>query len=293
MKNVVVKYLLVTLLVFTTVIAHAQKRKFENARQNNVCKVLKNDVLLYFVFIDTRTTYPWTEFDILSTIDSIHLAERWLEKQAESAGIELNIKTDYYIGDEFTTISRNLPKDNVAMTLSELGYSKGVSDLNRWGDYVSKTIGESLFIREKDGIPTTKKPSTKERLTAHLRDEYNVESVALMFFVNNYFKEDLSIVINTMNNDDIEFAIVSYKYPSEIAHYFIKLFGGIDLYKSSERKSNREVKFAEEYFPNDIMQSPKDKNLRDLSIGEFTAYMIGWKDNLNPQFSRLLNDRIF
>lgn len=268
-------------------------KDFRSARMNNVCKDLKNDVLLYFVFIDTRTTYPWTEFDILTTIDSIHVAERWIESQARKAGISLNIKTDYYIGNEFTTINRNLPKDNVAESIADPNFKKGISALNQWGDYISKSIGESLYIKEKDGIPLTKKPGTKERLSAHLRDEYAVESVALMFFVNNYFREDISIAINTMNTEDIEFAIVSYKYPAEIAHYFLKLFGAIDMYKSYERRSKRKIKIALDYFPDDIMQDPNNKSLGELRIGEFTKYMIGWSDELDPKYETLLQDGIF
>ncbi len=270
----------------------SSKNEFLAARQNNVCKDLRDDVLLYFVFIDTRTTYPWTEFDILTTIDSIYVAERWMEDKAKEAGIPLNIKTDYYIGNEYTTINRNLPKKSVLESITDPNYNKGIEALNKWADYVAKIVGESLYIKEKDGIPVTKKPGTKERLTAHLRDEYGVESVAIMFFVNNYFRKDISLVINTMNTDDVEFAIVSYKYPAEIAHYFIKLFGGIDLYKSTERKNNRKIKFGEDHFPNDIMQNPASKNLRNLEIGDFTKFMIGWTDQLNPEYEPLLNDGI-
>jgi len=271
----------------------SSKDSFIAARHNNVCKELRDDVLLYFVFIDTRTTYPWTEFDILTTIDSIHVAERWIEARAKEAGIPLNIKTDYYIGNEYTTINRNLPKKTVLESITDPNYKKGIAALNKWADYVAKTVGESMYIKEKDGIPATKKPGTKERLTAHLRDEYGVESVAIMFFVNNYFRKDISLAINTMNTDDVEFAIVSYKYPAEIAHYFVKLFGGIDLYKSNERNNMRKVRMARDKFPDDIMQDPALKNLRNMEIGDFTKYMIGWTDELSPELEPLLTDGIF
>ncbi len=266
---------------------------FTAARKNNVCKNLKDEVLLYFAFIDTRTTHPWTEFDILTTIDSIQFARRWIEEQAAKANVTLKIKTDYYIGNEYTTINRNLPKKTVLESISDPNYSQGVTSLNRWGDYVAKTIGESLYISEKDGIPVINKPKNKERLIAQLRDEYSVESVALMFFVNNYFRSDISIAVNTMNTEDVEFAVVSYKYPAEIAQYFIKLFGGIDLYKSHERRSNRRIKMANELFPNDIMQDVSSQNLRELEVGSFTSYMIGWSDQLESKYEILLTDGIF
>lgn len=269
------------------------RNDFSAARNNNVCKVLKDEVLLYFVFIDTRTTYPWTEFDILTTIDSIHVAKRWIEVEASKAGVPLNIKTDYYIGNEYTTINRNLPKKSVLESISDPNFNKGVYSLNRWADYVAKTVGESLYMKEKDGIPTIKKPTNKERLIAQLRDEYAVESVALMFFVNNYFRDDISIAINTRETEDVEFAIVSYKYPAEITQYFMKLFGGVDLHKSYERKSNRKIRMAGEYFPNDIMQDVGSTNLDKLTIGSFTAYMIGWTDQLEAKYEPLLKDGLF
>ncbi len=78
---------------------------FSAGRYNNVCKSLHNDVLFILYLWIARTTYPWSEFDILTTIDSIKLAAHWLEKEAKALGIPLHIKTDFYIGDEYTTDS--------------------------------------------------------------------------------------------------------------------------------------------------------------------------------------------
>ncbi len=294
MKMKIVRIIfIICLSVILLAAGPSSRTEFSAARKNNVCKDLKNEVLLYFVFIDTRTTSPWTEFDILTTIDSIHVAKRWIEQQAREAGVPLKIKTDYYIGNEYTTINRNLPKSSVDESLREPNMKKGINALNKWGDYVAKTVGESLYIEEKDGIPVTSKPATKERLIAHFRDEYSVESVALMFFVNNYFRDDISIAINTMNTDDVEFAIVSYKYPVEIAQYFLKLFGAIDLHQSYERNSKRKIKLARDHFPNDIMQDTDLKELQKVTIGDFTAYMLGWTDTLSDEYSPLLSDGLF
>lgn len=284
---------IIFLLAIVFVSGLPAKRDFSGGRYNNVCKDLRDDVLMYFVFLDTRTTFPWTEFDILTTIDSIHVAKRWLEKQAEMANIPLNIKTDYYIGDEYATINKNLPRITVRESASEPNYEKGKITLSRWADFVAKLVGESLYIKEKDGIPPKKRPTTKERLIAHLRDEYNVESVALLYFVNNYFREDISIALNTTTTDDVEFAIVSYKYPSEISHSFLQLFGAVDMYKTFERTNGRKIKLAKKYFPDDIMQDPYSRSLSDMEIGPFTKYMIGWTDELDENYTPLLNDGPF
>ncbi len=290
MRNVITKLILFLILV-TASSASTPSFDFARGRHNNVCKDLKNDVLLYFVFIDTRSTSPWTEFDILSTIDSIQVAARWLESQASQHNIPLNIKTDYYIGDEYTTIEKNLPNATIKEVIEEQKLTKGLESLNRWGDYVSKIIGESLYIKEKDGIPLQKKPGNKERLIAFLRDEYQVESVVMMFLINNYFRSDISIAINTLHNEDVEFSVVSYKYPSEIAHNFLHLYGAADLNKSYFRRSPGKIKQAQEAFPDDIMSEVYARRINELEIGEFTEYMIGWTDELDEEYEPLLTER--
>ena len=151
MRSISVKPVLF-LLLFTPVSASNPSIDFRVGRHNNVCKDFKNDVLIYFVFVDTRTTYPWTEFDILTTIDSIQVAARWLQNEADKHNIPLHIKTDYYIGDEFTTVERNLPARSVRETVNEQHLVNGMKSLGRWGDYISRVIGESLYLKEKDGI---------------------------------------------------------------------------------------------------------------------------------------------
>jgi len=264
---------------------------FRAGRYNNVCKSLQDDVLLYFVFIDTRSTYPWSEFDILTTMDSIQVASRWLEKQAEARGIPLHIKPDFYIGDEFTTIQKNLPRASIEETIEDLKLSEGMKSLSRWGDNISRTIGESLYLKEKDGIPVQKKPATKERLIAFLRDEYQVESVAMLFLLNNYFKTDISMAVNTMNDHDVEFSVVSYKYPSEIAHNFLHLYGAADLHETHFRRSGRNLRLAEAAFPDDIMGDVYARSLSDLEIGAYTEYMIGWNDELDKEYEPLMTER--
>lgn len=278
---------------FLSMSAYAPGTDFLKGRYNNVCKDLINDVLLYFVFIDTRTTSAWTEFDILTTIDSIQEAAHWLEAKAVKNNIELNIKTDYYIGDVYATVEKNLPGSSIREIIENQKLDRGLSSINRWGDYIARIIGESVYIKDKDGIPEQKKPVNKERLIAFLRDEYNVESVALVFMLNNYYRNDISIAVNTYNNDDVEFCIVSYKYPSEIAHTFLNLFGAADLYETPFRKSRKKIRLAEEYYPLDIMQDPYAKKINDLDIGDFTKYMIGWTDDLPDEAVPLLTDRAF
>ena len=260
--------------------------------QNNVCKVLQNNVLIYFIFVDSKDTSPWTEFDIRSTIDSISVAIKWIESQARQNDISLNIITDHYIGEDYTTIKKSLPMGSVIKSISEPNFNKGLASLNMWADNIARKAGTSFNIMEKDGLPEIKNPKNKERLVAFLRDTKQVESVALIYMVNNYFRNDISISVNTMNTHDVEFAIVSYKYPSIIARNILHLFGAADLCKTQYRRNEKKIAVAGKYFPDDIMQDVYAKNLNKLEVGKFTQYLIGWKQRLEPEYQPLLTDKI-
>lgn len=267
-----------------------KKLDYSEGKNKNVCKSFKGDILVYYIFVDTKTTTPWTQFDIKSTIDSINVAINWLTQKAKQSKIDIKIKSDYYIGNEYSTIKKDLPEKSIETTVNTPNLRTGVENLNKWADYIAKKTGESLNLTTKDGIPEIKNPKNKERLIAYLRDEYKVESVALLYMVNNYYKTDISLQVNTFDTEDVEFAIVSYKYPSVISHCILNLFGAADLYETPYRKNEKNIKHAEQEFPNDIMLEPYAKKLNDLEIGNFTKYLIGWTDSLDKKHQELMFD---
>jgi hypothetical protein len=267
-----------------------KKTDYRDARFKNVCKDLRGDALLYFIFIDSRTTSPWTEFDIQSTIDSVRVAINWIHTQAKKNNIPLNIISDFYIGEEYTTITKNLPSGTVKESITEPNRKKGAELINNWANGIAKIAGNSLPIKEKEGLPEIQNPRNKERLVAYLRDENNVESVALFFMVNNYYKTDISIAMNTMNTNDVEFAIVSYKYPSEIAHNLLRLYGAADMYNTIDRQNTRKIRFLQTEFPDEIMLDPYGKNIWSLEISSYTKYLIGWTNEIDYRYEPYLTD---
>ena len=189
------KIILITCAVFFILLPSGytlKKMDYRDARLKNVCKELRGDALIYLIFVDNRATVPWTEFDIQSTIDSVRVAINWLHTQAKKNDVNLNIISDFYIGKEFTTITKNLPSGTVKKSITEPNMKKGTALINIWADGIAKVAGSSLPINEKDGLPEIQNPRNKERLVAYLRDENNVESVALFYMVNNYYKSVMS-----------------------------------------------------------------------------------------------------
>ena len=288
------KVISITILsIFIIVSSSFTLRKLDYTKgiRNNVCKDLKGNILVYTIFVDTKTTSPWTEYDIKSTLDSIRIAVQWLTKKSIENNIGINFITDYYVGPEYTTIKRNLPEESIYLSITEPNTKQGFTNINKWSDYIARKAGDTFLVQDKDGLPDIKKPKNKERLIAFLRDEFNVESVVLLYMMNNYFRNDISIQVNTLHTQSIEYAIVSYKYPSEIAHNILHLFGAADLYETIYRKSSKSISYATEQFPNEIMLDPYGKSIKHLEISDFTKYLIGWENNLAEEYRFLLLDR--
>jgi hypothetical protein len=288
LKNIFITALLVLLLTSFSL----TRIDYSHGIQNNVCKSLKDKVLVYFVFVDTKETAPWTEFDIRSTLDSMQVALNWIENQARKKSVNLNIHSDYYIGNDYATIRKNLPFGTVLETATTPNVRKGIIEINKWADAIAARIGKEFQISPRDGIPEIKNPNNTERLIAHLRDENQVESVVLLFMVNNYYRNDISLTVNHLSSDNVEFAIVSYKYPSIIAQNILTLFGASDLYKTFYRKNDKSIKLASEFFPNDIMQDAYGKSVNGFEIDELTSYLIGWTNNLDSKYNVLLTDKV-
>ena len=99
---------------------------YRDGMYKNVCKDLKNNVLVYFIFVDSKVTSPWTEFDIQSTIDSLEISIRCIEGQARVNVIQLNIISDYYIEQEYATVRKNLPYETVMKSATTPSLSKGL-----------------------------------------------------------------------------------------------------------------------------------------------------------------------
>ena len=292
MKFFIRLMLFTTIPILMTSSSMYQRMDYTKGMNNNVCKSLRNNTLVYFIFVDTKTTSPWTEFDIQSTIDSMEVAIQWLEREATKYNISLNIISDYYIGTEYTTVSKSLPMPTVSESAQTPNLKKGLASLNKWADNIARTVGAEVHIVEKDGIPEITNPKNKERLVAHLRDEKQVESVALLYMVNNYYRNDISLCVNHLDTYDVEFSIVSYKYPAVIAQNILNLFGAADLAESVYRRQDKKIRLGQDLFPNDIMQDVYGKSLNNLEIGLYTRYLIGWEKQLTNDAQPLLTDKI-
>lgn len=229
------------------------------------------NVLVYVVFVETKNSYKWDSFDVNSTMDSLNKALSWIEAQAKKSNIEkLRFTVDNYRNDSTQYIYQNIKGGSFKKLISKYG----TEEVDKWGD---KVVKKAFDVKNR------------AELIADLRNTYSVESVALIYMVNNYFRSDFSYAFNTGSNEDVEYAVMSTKEPSRIAQEILSLFGAHYLHNHPSVGDKRNRGRLKKMFPYDIMADPK-KNIQQLYVGEITQYYIGWNDGINDSYQRMINN---
>ena len=261
--------------------------KVATSRDRNVCKTLKDSVVIYAIFVDVDQFHPWTEFDIASTLDSVDIAKNWILSQADTFGTKLSIKVIHHEQSSKHSFHERKAKA-YPLNLNYLNSSrrKHENHVFGWADIISKYAGRSVKKRPSSKVGTQIKISNTERLIAALRDKYETDNVALMFFVNGYYEDFPSVTFNIHYDNKVEFGIITGKKPAVIAHEFLHLFGAIDLYPHQNFRCFNYPEL-ESLYPNEIMRI-QHKNIDKLMLSPITRYYIGWQDDLDLANTRLL-----
>jgi hypothetical protein len=183
-------------------------------------------------------------------------------------------------------IKQEFKRKTLSATLYDQKYSDAERELNKWSDEIAAIAGKSLPRDKNQTTKTRNNLRDTERLIARLRDIHKTDNIALLYFVNNYFKDELSLALNTDHDKNVEYGVISFKNPAVIAHEFLHLFGAMDMYVSSLDKKIIEKKIKlqmNKRFPNEVMTN-SPKSLDDLMISDFTKYLIGWDKELSSDF---------
>ncbi|HMN06621.1 MAG TPA: hypothetical protein PKD45_12940 [Flavobacteriales bacterium] len=257
---------------------------------NNVCKTLKGRVIYYAVFVDSKYSQPWSTYDILSTMDSIRCAMDWVEQQAADRGVELKIDVVSHTHGDIRPVRADLPRKTLAATVFA---PNGERSLDRWADKAGKAVAMTLGPDTARIILTKNNPSNTERLIARVRDIHKLDNVALFYMVNNYYREDISVVLHSGSFEQVEYGVQSFKSPAVIAHEFLHLFGALDLYVTpfdNKRAARKRKEFAMREFPNEIMAFTH-RSLDSLQISPLTEYLVGWSPSLDDRYVRMITNK--
>ena len=257
---------------------------------NNVCKRLTGNVVVYAIFVDSRGTHPWTAYDVNSTLDSISKAMTWITSKAKEDSIDLSISIKFHQKHDTIPIEQNLYESSLYETLFTSNILEGLDNLDFWANDVAKKASLA-FSPDTSRIVETKNIITnRERLSARLRNIYKTDNVIIMYFLNSYYQNDISLALFTGSSEKTEFAIVTFKNPAVIAHEFLHVFGAFDLYMSPFDRKRRALKSKLEImeaFPNEIMAFT-ERPIEKLSISSLTKYLIGWTPELDDKQKTLL-----
>jgi hypothetical protein len=256
--------------------------------RNNVCKSLDGKVVLYAIFVDSKYTGPWTDYDMASTKDSICEAIAWIQQKANEDSIPLNISLQIHqSSDGKIPLKGDLKKKTLSATIYGQQWAAAERDIFKWSDKLASMAARSLPKENSTSTRIKNNLRNRERLIARLRDYHQTDNVALVYFINNYYKDEVSLAFNTDSDRNVEFAVVSYKNPSVIAHEFLHLFGAEDMYVTSFDKKLQK-KYHEKLnalYPNEVMTNSQ-MNLDSMEISDFTKYLIGWDKELSENFQR-------
>lgn len=277
-------------IVLFTISSCTSKVKMDNAwkRNFNVCKKLKDKILVYPVFIEDRKGEVWKKEEIQAFLDSINIATNWIKDEATKNDVQL----DFLIEAHPSALEVGLPGKTIDGTYSMANNILGVGRINKHYDNVAKKGFKSIKNQKGASAPFITRAKAKDDFVARLRNQYQLESVVLLFVHKpDKLKNNILFTLNTLNNEDIEYSVLSFNQPSIIAEQILELFGAAIMQYDVKRKKQKEIDILiEDHFPNEIMVNPFT-SLQNSEIGAVTAYLIGWKPEYDAQFKPLMQGR--
>ena len=265
-----------------TIIVH-EYDKVPVTRNVNVCRELSDTIVVYAVFVDVAVYQPWTRFDIESTQDSLVKAMNWLESEAKTRGINLKVQCEYHKQSSKDFVKESSAKAKLSKNvITGFNEKYKISKVFSWSDAIAKYAGKS--VKQQAGSKI--KINSVLNLNQVLRNNYEKENVAILFFVNGYLQQDPSFSFNSENNVYAEHSIITSKNVSVIAHEVLHLFGAVDLYPNYTYPNFNFNELGSTY-PNEIMRI-QHKPIDKLMISPITQYFIGWQDTLDYKNTKML-----
>lgn len=255
-------------------------------RDINVCKKLVGDVLVYPVFVQEKKGEPWKDQDRKEYLDSLNVALNWIMHQAAEDTVKLNFTTVAHP----KVIKKGLPAKTVRESIDMLKNTKSYLKFNKHYNGLSKMVVKGI-AKEQVLQPLVTKIKNKERLIALLRNTYQVESVVLLFVHKPQALDHIYLTLNSLTNKDVEFVVTTFRSPTVLGYQVLELFGAAPMmYRSGNKKEVASKEFVQQNYPNDIMAN-LNKSIQQLSMSEYTRYLVGWNTDFKEQYKILVSQR--
>lgn len=258
----------------------------QSFRDKNACKKLMGDVLVFPVFVDDKGGDHWTPLDKKQFLDSMNVGLAWIQKNASAD----NIRLRFVVESPSNQFKNGLPGNSIPHSITMLDKKASYAKFNKHYDGVAKAVGNEI-AKKDTGELKVQNVKTSERLIAQLRNIYKTESVVLIYIHKNQYLDHIYECVNTLDKNNVEYLVTSFKSPTVIAYQVLEIFGASPMTYSSYNKDEVEAKqFMEMSYPNEIMGNVS-KNIRTLEMSPFTKYMVGWNNKYDPMYEKFVSTR--
>lgn len=209
------------------------------------------------------------------------LKQKWTEDEKERMLKDLTIACDY-IEDAAKEYDRNV----------EMIYDwneEGCEDL-LYSGFVHWDINKTPMGKQEAMLDERIATWLKIRVDYEaLMEKYDADGIFMIVYLNTGGRP---YAISYDGEDNPQESLIMYpgREPATFAHEILHLFGAHDFYEGAEYTEDA-VKYIEKKYPNDIMLRTDSGNEIPNTVGELTAYHLGWLERSEdveeyPQLSR-------
>lgn len=224
------------------------------------CYNMQEDICYLIIFLNDEES-SWSEKDKTSFIDNkLEPSLDFLQNKASTYDITLNNTYEAYTKEDKSDLAYNgIVEANVVNNGSQDDILKQVAkSMGYWSPrWMNLALQAKLGVRQVAYLIVVNKEG---RSYKHTYAQSKIEKYEYCVFFAK------SIAYDGQNCS------------STIAHEILHLFGAEDYYDPYGKYPERE-KLTQKLYPNDIMMEAY-RNVNNAEIGAYTAYSIGWTDQM-------------
>lgn len=220
------------------------------------CTTLLNDPhILYLMVSDNESS--WTQDEAVYFINNyLSPGAWWLEDEAARWGVELDFGGSYYLGTgdgycHYDGILTDFDGGCNSDILEKVSVSLGFRDKEHFYEMTQYWTGRDEVLI----VVVPNKPGRSYAFMDVVNDGYDYMEHCVVFGQSKYADGGVYAAC-----------------PATTAHEMLHCFGAEDYYlQDSSRRA-----LAEAWYPNDVMLTIYMDDIRYNSIGQYTAYTVGW-----------------
>lgn len=228
-------------------------------RNKGSASKLEGDCCILNIFVKDEESI-WSLDERNRVIESMNAAVDFVMGNAKKYGIKLRILQENYGMENDVEYPGIIPTNMFANP--------------EWTEYLFELLGYSYG----------------NSMVSHIKKKLKVKQVVTVYHINKAgrsYNLTYSLGVDTVYLAERDVLFYMYEdgtptYSSTYAHEILHSFGAGELYFPFDESDER-FRLASKYFPDDVMFRV-ESDINKLSIGEYTAYRIGWLRKLDKRY---------